>query len=158
MYCALELILVLNIFLPQVVRLSFWFKYNLGQKYYAPQVRPSRGSNSWPPDHDSTSHVTKTPALTTRPSVTFSCHWRTSKIYSSAVRLFHWSSVTDQIANLRDRLFVRTGHMTRVQFKAFKYGITWYYAVRMGLCHLPQVVLHIFIHVQKAGIFFPLQL
>ena len=24
----------------------FWFKYDLGQKYYAPQVQPNRGSNS----------------------------------------------------------------------------------------------------------------
>ena len=31
----------------------FWFKYNLGQKYCAPQVRSDPGSNSWPPDHDS---------------------------------------------------------------------------------------------------------
>ena len=30
----------------------------LRQKYYASQVRPNRGSNSWPPDHDSTFHVT----------------------------------------------------------------------------------------------------
>ena len=36
----------------------FWFKYDLGQKYYAPQVWPNRGSNSWPPDHDSIFHVT----------------------------------------------------------------------------------------------------
>ena len=36
------------------------FKYNLGQKYYAPQVRPDRGLNSWPPDHDSTFYVTET--------------------------------------------------------------------------------------------------
>ena len=41
----------------------FWIKYDLGQKYYAPQVRPDRGSNSWPPDHV-TVHVTETPALT----------------------------------------------------------------------------------------------
>ena len=47
------------------------FKYDLGQKYQAPQVRPDRGSNSWPPDHDSTFHVTETPALTTWPSVTY---------------------------------------------------------------------------------------
>ena len=47
----------------------FWFKYDWGQKYYAPQVWPDRGSNLWPPDHDSTFHVTETPALTTRPSV-----------------------------------------------------------------------------------------
>ena len=44
---------------------NFWFKYNLAQKYYAPQVRSDRGSNSWPPDHDSKFHVTETPALTT---------------------------------------------------------------------------------------------
>ena len=35
----------------------------------APKVQPDRGSNSWPPDHDSAFHVTETPALTTRPSV-----------------------------------------------------------------------------------------
>ena len=48
----------------------YWFKYDLGQKYQAPQVRPDRGSNSWPPDHDSTFQVTEMPALTTWPSVT----------------------------------------------------------------------------------------
>ena len=50
----------------------FWFKHDLGQMGYAPQVRPNWGSNSWPPDHDSTLnfHVTETPALTTRPTVT----------------------------------------------------------------------------------------
>ena len=47
----------------------FWFKHDLGQTYYAPQVRPDWGSNSWPLDHDSAFHVTETPALTTRPSV-----------------------------------------------------------------------------------------
>ena len=49
----------------------FWFKYDLGQTYQAPQVRPDRGSNSWPLVHDSTFHVTETPALTTWSSVTF---------------------------------------------------------------------------------------
>ena len=44
----------------------FRFKYGLGQKYYAPHVRPDRGSNSWPPDRDSKFHVTEIPALTTR--------------------------------------------------------------------------------------------
>ena len=48
----------------------FWIKYDLGQKYYAPKVRPFQDSNSWPPDHDSTFHVTEKPALTTQPSVT----------------------------------------------------------------------------------------
>ena len=47
---------------------NLWF--DLGQKYRTPQVRPDRGSNSCPPDHDSTFHVTETPALTTWPSVT----------------------------------------------------------------------------------------
>ena len=47
-----------------------WFKYDLGQKYHTPQVRPDQGSNSWPSDHDSTFHVTETPALTTGASVT----------------------------------------------------------------------------------------
>ena len=50
--------------------LYFWFKYDLGQKYYTCQVQPDQGSNSWLPDHDSTLHVTETPVLTTRPSVT----------------------------------------------------------------------------------------
>ena len=36
----------------------------------ASQVRPDQGLNSWPPDHDSTAHVTKTLAPSTRPSVT----------------------------------------------------------------------------------------
>ena len=47
----------------------FGSKYEFEQKYYAPQVRPDQSSNSWPPDHDSASHVTETPAPTTRPSV-----------------------------------------------------------------------------------------
>ena len=51
-------------------QILFRFKYDLGQKYYAPQVRLDQGLNLWHPDHDSTFHVTKTPALTTRPSVT----------------------------------------------------------------------------------------
>ena len=41
--------------------LYIWFKYNLGQQYYAPQVQLERGLNSWPPDHDGTFHVTETP-------------------------------------------------------------------------------------------------
>ena len=35
------------------------------QNYYAPQVRPNLGSNSQPPDHDSTIHIIKMPAPTT---------------------------------------------------------------------------------------------
>ena len=43
--------------------LHLWLKYDLGQKYHAPQVRPDRGSNSRPPGHDSTFHVTETPSM-----------------------------------------------------------------------------------------------
>ena len=71
----------------------FWFKYNLGQKYQAPQVRPDRGSNLWPPDHDSTFHVTETPALTTQPLVTSMEAWA----LSSAIK------VEPQRIFLRDR-------------------------------------------------------
>ena len=34
----------------------FWIKYDFGQKYHTPQVRPDWGSNTWPPDHDCTFH------------------------------------------------------------------------------------------------------
>ena len=37
-----------------IAKVYFWFKYDSGQKYYASQVQPDRGSNSWPPDHDRT--------------------------------------------------------------------------------------------------------
>ena len=45
--------------------MNFWLSTTLGQKYYAPQVQPDRGLNSWPPVHDSPFHVTEMPALTT---------------------------------------------------------------------------------------------
>ena len=54
-----------------VIFLYFWFKHNLGQKYYAPQVQPYWGLNSRLSDYDSTFHITEMSALTTRPSVTF---------------------------------------------------------------------------------------
>ena len=54
---------------PVQLEIYFWFKCDLGQNYYTPQVQPDWGSNSWPPDRDSTLHVTEIPALTTRPSV-----------------------------------------------------------------------------------------
>ena len=40
--------------------------------YYIHQIRPNWGLNSLPLDHDSILHVTKTPTLTTRPSMAFS--------------------------------------------------------------------------------------
>ena len=52
------------------VSIGIFGSNDLGQKYQAPQVRADRGSNSRPPDHDSTFHVTETPALITWPSVT----------------------------------------------------------------------------------------
>ena len=30
-----------------VIAWNFQFKKDLGQKYYAPQVQPNRGSNNW---------------------------------------------------------------------------------------------------------------
>ena len=51
---------------------------HLGQKYYAPQVQPKRALNSWPPDHESTFHVTEMPALTTWPSVT---SWHAERLW-----------------------------------------------------------------------------
>ena len=62
----------------------FWFKCDLGHKYHAPKVRPNWGSNSWPPDHNSTVHVTETPAVTTRPSVISlydNFHWLKWQLY-----------------------------------------------------------------------------
>ena len=64
----------------QTFYLYFWFKYDsgqkyLGQKYYAPQVRPDWGSNLWPPDHDSIFHVSEMPALTTWPTVTYNAFY-----------------------------------------------------------------------------------
>ena len=53
--------------------LYFWFKYNLGQKYYTLQVQSDRGSDSWPPDHGNTFHATEAPALTTRAISDLSC-------------------------------------------------------------------------------------
>ena len=41
----------------------FWNKYNLGLKFYAPQVRPDKGLNLWPPDRGSIFHVTETPCF-----------------------------------------------------------------------------------------------
>ena len=63
-----------------------WFNYDLVQKYYTPQVQPDQGSNSWPPDHDSTFHVTEMPALNTPPSVT-------------ALLQFSWKSNLDNKRN-----------------------------------------------------------
>ena len=65
----------------------FCFKYDLGHKYYAPQVQPDRASNSWPPDHDSTFYVTEMPAPTTRPSVTSnSLYWFIFIQYHTIIR------------------------------------------------------------------------
>ena len=47
---------------------STW--YDLGKKYRAPHCQSDWGWNSWPPDHNSTCHVTEMPALTPQPSVT----------------------------------------------------------------------------------------
>ena len=38
--------------------MHFWFKYDLGQKYYTPKFGPTG-----PPGHDSTFHATEKPAV-----------------------------------------------------------------------------------------------
>ena len=58
--------------------------------YQAPQVRPDRGSNSWPPDHDSTFHVTEMPALTTRPSSDLSS---TKEYFHIFKRRYHFTAM-----------------------------------------------------------------
>ena len=75
--CLLCLMVILTYitFLKEISRfkfpllLYFWFKYGIGHKYYAPQFRPDNGSNSWPPHHCSTFHVTEMLTLTTQPTV-----------------------------------------------------------------------------------------
>ena len=52
----------------------FWFKYDLGEKYYTPQVQPDRGSNSRHPDQDSTFPVIEMPARPSETSVLV-CIW-----------------------------------------------------------------------------------
>ena len=82
------------------VILSVWFKYDFGQKYHVPQVQPGWGLNSWPPDHDSTFHVTETP-ITTRPSVTSKRnvlpHYlrglRWFQMHGLSDRLMHWQLI-----------------------------------------------------------------
>ena len=51
------------------------------------QLRPNQGSNLWPPDHDSTVHVTETPALTTWPSVTLYPEMANGKVLSEELYL-----------------------------------------------------------------------
>ena len=55
------------------IKNKFWNKmimyfFKLGEKYYTPQVRHTGGSNSWPPDHNSTY---------------ISCHWDTYSYHSA---------------------------------------------------------------------------
>ena len=88
----------------------FWLKYDLGQKYYAPDL----GSNSWPPDHDSTLHVTDTAALTTRPSVTSICV--VTRCIDLVCKRIRWSddgpsldqscNRTMQLAGFQDELWI----------------------------------------------------
>ena len=47
-----------------------YYSIFLVQVWLRPEVLHTQGSNSWPPDHDSISHDTEMPALTTLPSVT----------------------------------------------------------------------------------------
>ena len=55
--------------------LYFWFKYDLGQKYYSSKVRTHDLQII---SDDSTFHATEMPALTTRLSVTLYTQFRSS--------------------------------------------------------------------------------
>ena len=92
------------------ILLYFWFKYDLRQKYYAPQVWPDRGSNWGPSDHDSTFHVTEMPVLTTRPSVT---SYTKTRVYP---RL--WSSIPTYVMHRSAR---QTSHF--LFFDQFKSNV-----------------------------------
>ena len=97
------------------LREIFWFKYDLGRKYYAAfQVQLHWGSNSWPPDHDSTFHVTETLVLITQPSVTccqstLLCSFlQMANIMYPQENLFHlqlFSDVTNKKYNYLNVLF-----------------------------------------------------
>ena len=65
--CTLSLDLALPVFEKTFIFLD---QVRLRQEYNALQVQPNLGSNSRPPDHDSTFDVTETPALTICPSGT----------------------------------------------------------------------------------------
>ena len=111
----------------------------LRQKYYALQFRPNLGSNSWLPDHDSTLHVTGTPALTTQPSVTnfFSIPIHPSCFKSFANPLFSlqftnpsstkYPSHGPTIPWMCDRSFI-TKTSCSMQFYAQTYNMPFYLA------------------------------
>ena len=72
---------------------------NLRTEVPSTQVWPDWGSNSWPPDHDSTFHVTEMPALTTWPSLTFAwLNIHCQFIYSYPV-CYHWSFICLNLPN-----------------------------------------------------------
>ena len=79
------------------VNLSVWFKYDLGQKYHAPQVQPGWGLNSWPPDDGSTFDVTEMPAITTRPSVTSFLKRNILPHYLRGLRWFQMHGLSDRL-------------------------------------------------------------
>ena len=105
------------------------------QKNYTPQVQSNWGSNSWPSDHDSTFHVSESPALTTRPSVTshlIHCIQIINDIWLTAI-VWLWSLLTvnasadgDTVTNISMHKYTliadtsqwRTSHIKRA------YGIT----------------------------------
>ena len=105
----------------------FRFKYDLDRSTssYAPQVRPDRGSNSWPPDHDGTFRVTETPALTTRPSVSSKRNvlphhlWgpRWFQMCTLSDKLMHWQLIFLAQLWLSQKYYVRTLSSTQLRFE-----------------------------------------
>ena len=101
--------------------LSFWIKYQLDRSTMHPwhhKFDPDWGSNSWPPDHDRTFHVTEMPSLTTWSLVTYkSQHEQCDNVWCwcLSVCLFvcyhsHWvplRKTTEYLLWLFQRLFIR---------------------------------------------------
>ena len=64
----------------------------LGTEILHPRVRPDQGSNSWLPDHDSSFHVTETPAVTTQPKVTSALH-HYIMVVCMKIQFMHWQKI-----------------------------------------------------------------
>ena len=99
----------------------FFDQEQLRQRYNTPKVRLDRGSNSWPPDHDSTFHVTETPVLTTQPSVTL-----TSQISQ------HSSQFTFPLITSFHLLLLQYKHYSSMQFTSSGFSdIKWWHALAL---------------------------
>ena len=100
----------------------FWLKYHLGQKYWANQVRPDRGSNSWPLDHDSTlrhwdacsNHLTISDLKNVLPHYLWGLRW--FQMHRLSDRLMHWQLIFLVKVSLRTEV-LSTPSSTRPGFE-----------------------------------------